>query len=83
MVADITEAKLAAEALRASEERYSLAMEASEEGHFDWNVRTDEIFVSAHIQKVLGLPLETRCSRTRKELVARVPLSPGRRRVAR
>jgi PAS domain S-box-containing protein len=75
MVADITEAKLAAEALRASEERYSLAMEASEEGHFDWNVRTDDIFVSAHIKKVFGFPLDAEF-RTRNDLIARISYHP-------
>jgi len=72
---DITEAKLGAEALRASEERYSLAMEASEEGHFDWNVRTDEIFVSAHIKKVFGFPLDAEFH-TRNDLIARIPYHP-------
>ncbi|HEX5767313.1 MAG TPA: PAS domain-containing protein, partial [Burkholderiales bacterium] len=75
---DITERRLAADALRASEERYSLAMEASEEGHFDWNVRTDEIFVSAHIKKVFGLPPDAEF-RTRNELVARIAYHPDDR----
>ena len=75
VVADITDRRLAADALRASEERYGLAMEASAEGHFDWNVRTDEIFVSEHIKKVLGIPLDAEF-RTRRELTARVPYHP-------
>jgi PAS domain S-box-containing protein len=75
MVADITEAKLADEALRKSEERYSLAMDASEEGHFDWNVRTDDIFVSTQIKKVFGLPMDAEF-RTRNDLIARVPYHP-------
>ncbi len=75
IAADITEAKLAAEALRASEERYSLAMEASAEGHFDWNVHTDDIFVSAHIKKVFGFPLDGEF-RTRNDLLVRIPYHP-------
>jgi PAS domain S-box-containing protein len=78
MVADITEAKLAAEALRASEERYSLAMEAAEEGHFDWNLRTEEIFVSTHMQKVLNLPPDL-VFRTRGDLRAKIPYHPDDR----
>ena len=50
-------------------------MEASEEGHFDWNVRTDEIFVSAHIKKVFGFPPDAQF-RTRNDLIARVPYHP-------
>jgi PAS domain S-box-containing protein len=73
--ADITARKLAEGALRASEERYSLAMEASEEGHFDWDMRTDEIFVSTHIKKVFGFSLDAQF-RTRKDLIARVPYHP-------
>jgi PAS domain S-box-containing protein len=75
---DITERKLAAEALRASEERYGLAMDASEEGHFDWNVRTDEIFVSGHLKTVLGLPLHAEF-RTRSDLMSHVSYHPDDR----
>ena len=72
---DITERKLAGDALRASEQRYGLAMEASAEGHFDWDVRTDEIFVSAHIKKVFGFPLDAEF-RTRSDLIAHIPYHP-------
>jgi len=57
---DTTEAKLAEEALRASEERYSLAMDASEEAHFDVNVDTEEIFTSERLNQIYGFPSGTR-----------------------
>jgi PAS domain S-box-containing protein len=76
VVADITPRKLAEEALRLSEERYALAMEASEEGHFDWNVQTDEIFASEHLKKVLDLPPDLEY-RTRSAMVSRMNFCPG------
>jgi PAS domain S-box-containing protein len=66
------------DALRLSEERYALAMEASEEGHFDWKVQTDEIFASVHMKQLLGLPVDTEY-RTRSDMHARVRYYPGDR----
>jgi PAS domain S-box-containing protein len=40
-------------ALRESEERYSLAMEGANEGHWDWDVRDDRLFLSPKM-KMLG-----------------------------
>jgi len=57
---DTTEAKLAEEAVRLSEERYSLAMDASEEAHFDVNVDTDELFTSERLNEIYGFPPGTR-----------------------
>jgi PAS domain S-box-containing protein len=73
---NVTQRKRAEEALRLSEERYALAMEASEEGHFDWNVRTDEIFASTHMKQLLGVPADVEY-RTRTEMSARVRYHPG------
>src|SRR6267142_1527526 len=74
----VTERDRAEEALRLSEQRYALAMEASEEGHFDWNVQTDEIFASAHMKRLLDLPADGEF-RTRNEMVAHVRYYPGDR----
>ncbi|HYL24962.1 MAG TPA: PAS domain-containing protein, partial [Burkholderiales bacterium] len=77
-VNDITDRKLAEEARQLSEERYALAMEASDEGHFDWNVRSDEVFASARMKKLLDLPADVEFRR-RDDMVARVRYYPGDR----
>ena len=42
------------EALRLSEERFQLAMNASKEGLWDWNIASNEVFVSPGYYKMLG-----------------------------
>ena len=79
VVADITERKRVEEALRLSEERYALAMQASEEGHFDWNVQTDEIFASEHLKEVLDLPAHAGYHTRGDLLTAQIPFHPDDR----
>ena len=52
---DITERKRTEEALKVSEERYALAMKGSNEGLWDWDLRSNEIVISPHIAHLLGL----------------------------
>ncbi len=54
-VSDITARKLAEAALAKSEERYSLAMQSINEGIYDWNVDSNEIFYSDGVRSALGL----------------------------
>jgi PAS domain S-box-containing protein len=42
-------------ALRESEERYALAMEGANEGHWDWDVRDDRLFLSPRMKMLDGL----------------------------
>lgn len=41
-------------ALRESEERYALAMEGANEGHWDWDVATDRLFLSPKMKTWVG-----------------------------
>ncbi|HEY9027300.1 MAG TPA: PAS domain-containing protein, partial [Burkholderiaceae bacterium] len=51
---DVSQRKLAEEALRQSEERYQLAVAGSNEGLWDWDLRRDLLFMSARAQTLLG-----------------------------
>lgn len=56
-------------ALRKSEERYALAMEGANEGHWDWDLESDRIFVSPKMKVLAGLRPETPVA-TRSDMLA-------------
>ncbi|HSU76520.1 MAG TPA: PAS domain-containing protein, partial [Burkholderiales bacterium] len=74
-IIDITERKLAAEALRLSEQRYARAMDAAEAGHWEWNVATDEMFVSARQREMLELPARLHFA-NREAYLSAIPFHP-------
>ena len=47
-----------ARALRESEERYALAMEGANEGHWDWDAPSDRLFISPKMRTFAGLKPE-------------------------
>jgi signal transduction histidine kinase len=74
--ADVTERRRAEEEVRLSEERYALALAGSNEGVFDWDLRTDLIYAPPRTQELLGLPLGEPW-RTRAEWESRIEYYPG------
>ena len=68
-VSDITAQKSAEAALRDSEERYALAMEAVNEAVFDWDVASDQVFYSPRLLEMLG---EEDAFRTAQEWLKRI-----------
>ncbi|MDB9349813.1 GAF domain-containing protein, partial [Nodularia spumigena] len=51
---DITEKQQTAVALRQSEERWQLALQGNNDGIWDWNVKTNEVFFSTRWKEMLG-----------------------------
>lgn len=74
-ISDIDARKRAEEALRQSEERYALAMTGSKEGHWVWELATDELYASARMYEIFTLPPAAPV-RKRSEFVALAPLHP-------
>ncbi|TMG84033.1 MAG: PAS domain S-box protein, partial [Betaproteobacteria bacterium] len=77
-VADITERRCTEDALRLSEQRYALAMEATGDGHWDWNIPADKMYVSPLLLEMCGLPADSVFA-NRSEWVERFPFYPGER----
>jgi len=46
-------------ALRESEERYALAMEGANEGHWDWDIPADLMFLSPKMKMLYGQPADS------------------------
>ena len=70
-VFDISERREAEQALRESEERLSLAIDAAHMGSFDWNLATNEILWTPYHEIIFGYPPGTP-RRTYQDFASRV-----------
>ena len=59
-VSDIDEKKRAEEALRASEERFALAVAGANDGILDWDIVNDRMFASERAMRMFGLEPDDR-----------------------
>jgi signal transduction histidine kinase/CheY-like chemotaxis protein len=75
LVSDVTARRQAEEALRLSEERYALAMQAAGEGHWDWNILTDEYYCSPRNNELAGFPGDKQWS-GRREILDAIQFHP-------
>jgi len=54
MAHDITQRKQAEQALKASEERFALAIQGSNDGLWDWDIRSKTLYWSPRLKELLG-----------------------------
>ena len=72
----MTQRKLAETALRESQERFELAVSASSDGIWDWDIRSGTMFMSEQAQKIYGLKVGI-TMRTRAEWKRMFQMHPG------
>lgn len=69
-VSDVTQRRMMEEALRESEQRYSVAMQAINESVYEWNIETGEMFYSPRLYDMLQLTTDE--LKTREDWLDRI-----------
>jgi PAS domain S-box-containing protein len=59
LLSQLRRAAAGEQALRESEQRYALAMEGANEGHWDWDIRADRLFLSPKMKMLGGQPADS------------------------
>jgi PAS domain S-box-containing protein len=80
-VSDIDAQKRAEEALRESQERFSLAVAGSNDGIIDWDIVNDKVYASTRAKEIVGIDPGTEV-RTRRDWVGNINYHPRDRIVA-
>ena len=75
LVGQLRRVEASERALRQSEERYALALEGANEGHWVWEIVPDRLYLSPKLRLLHGLSADTTVD-SRAEWRAHVPLHP-------
>ena len=73
---DVTEQARAEQALKRSEERLALAAEGANDGLWEWDLRTQEFYVSGRWRAMLGLPPNAGIGRAEDGSTASIRTTP-------
>jgi PAS domain S-box-containing protein len=75
LLSQLRRAAAGEQALRESEQRYALAMEGANEGHWDWEVRADRLFLSPKMKMLGGQSPDSKIG-SRAQWMAQIVIHP-------